>query len=401
MAFNKSHRVAFFLHSLSEGGVASSFLRLINRFSEDGYIVDLLVAKTKSNQLLDLPSNLNLIQLKHTPKSYVRLLAYYIYFKHPGKWILPFLLPYRLKRDFASLLNLIRYLNNRQPDILFTGPTFPNLVALLAKQISTANSKVIISEHNTLSYELSNRPKNKQWKFIKPFVKQFYPTADKIIAVSDGVKQDLIDNFYVNKNNIKRIYNPVISNDIQDLSLESVNHNWFNKKKLPVILGVGRLLSQKDWPTLIRSFALLQNYLEARLIILGEGKQRDYLEELIDIFGLRQYVDMPGYVANPYAYMSKADLFVLTSKYEGLGNVIIEALACGCPVVSTNCPSGPAEILQYGKFGKLLPVGDYESIAYAMFESLIDYQYCDNLRRRSQLFAVENAYKEYLKFITE
>jgi glycosyltransferase involved in cell wall biosynthesis len=166
--------------------------------------------------------------------------------------------------------------------------------------------------------------------------------------------------------------NPVITNELFELAKTPLHHPWFKPKESPVILAAGRLTRQKDFPTLIQAFALVRPNFAARLIILGEGRDRTILQDLIVRLSLQDWIDLPGFVTNPYAYMKQADLFVLSSRWEGSPNVLTEAMALGLPVVATDCQSGPREILQEGRLGPLVPVGDSKALSQAMLRVLQD-----------------------------
>jgi glycosyltransferase involved in cell wall biosynthesis len=186
---------------------------------------------------------------------------------------------------------------------------------------------------------------------------------------------------------------------LRELADTPLNHPWFKPGAAPVILAVGRLIPQKDFQTLIRAFAILQRKSKARLVILGEGRQRLELESLTQELGIAPHVEMPGFVSNPYQYMAGASVFALTSRYEGLPGVLIQALACGCPVISTDCPGGSAEILDHGKYGRLVPINNDTVLADAM-DSVLNEQPDKNiLRKRASLFSVERATQQYLDYL--
>jgi len=185
------------------------------------------------------------------------------------------------------------------------------------------------------------------------------------------VRGDLAQLMNVSRERITVIYNPsVVQAEVQAKAQAPLDHPWFKPDQPPVILAVGRLQVQKDYPTLIRAFALVRQTRPVRLLILGEGKERPLLEALVKELGLEQDVSLPGFVLNPYAYMARAALFVLSSRWEGLPTVLIEALCCGAPVVSTDCPSGPREILRDGQYGPLVPVGGVNALARAIETTL-------------------------------
>ncbi len=229
-------------------------------------------------------------------------------------------------------------------------------------------------------------------------IKKYYPKADMIVAVSQGVAEDLIKSFNIPKEKIQVIYNP-ITPEIFQKAKELLGHPWFGPNQPPVILAIGRFTKQKDFPTLLKAFALVRQQRKVRLLILGDGEERPLLEQLTRNLKIQNDVMMPGFTDNPYAFMKRAALFVLSSVYEGLPNVLIEAIALGCPVVSTDCPSGPREILDGGRYGRLVPVGDYEALANAILQTLDNRPDPKVLQQRAAQFSLENAVKEYLKVL--
>jgi glycosyltransferase involved in cell wall biosynthesis len=226
----------------------------------------------------------------------------------------------------------------------------------------------------------------------------FYPWADGIVAVSNGVADDYVHTTGIQSNRISIIYNPVITPALYKKAHEPFEHPWLTPKEPPVILSVGRLTEQKDYSTLIRAFAKVREKRPARLLILGEGELRKDLESLMRKLHLENDMALPGFVKNPYQYMAKASVFALSSKWEGLPTVLIEALAIGIPVVSTNCKSGPDEILRNGRLGKLVPVGEVMALADAISESLSKSKpniRCETLEQFERSWAIE----EYLKIL--
>lgn len=219
-----------------------------------------------------------------------------------------------------------------------------------------------------------------------------------IITVSDGVRdQPALTGIPSNK--VSTIYNPVVTYELSQWNKEVPNHPWMTDEGPPVVLAVGRLTDQKDHSTLLKAFHILTKTREIRLVILGEGGLRQQLEDLIRSLNLEDRVSLPGWTDNPFAFMSRAALFVLSSKHEGLGNVLIEALACGCPVVSTDCPSGPSEIMEDGRIGPLVPIGDHAALADAMGRVLDDPPDKEMLMKRAAFFSAERAVDAYEKLI--
>jgi len=216
------------------------------------------------------------------------------------------------------------------------------------------------------------------------------------VAISEAARRDLLQVTGLSEEKIGVIYNPVVTENLERKAKESLTHEWFTSDGPPVILGAGRLEPPKDFMTLIRAFSKLLDEMTARLVILGEGSKREELEDLIRSLGIEHCVQLLGFVQNPFKYMARADVFVLSSAWEGLGNVLIEAMATGCPVVSTDCQSGPREILAGGRFGELVPVRDDERLAAAISKTLNQPRRSEELRERAQMFTVSNSADQYL-----
>jgi glycosyltransferase involved in cell wall biosynthesis len=260
---------------------------------------------------------------------------------------------------------------------------------------------------STQDRECYSSGKNKL-RYMRPLLQRCYRRADAVVAVSKGVARDIAKYLDLNEDHVKAIYNPIETKEIESLSQESIDHPWFDSGGVPVILGVGRFVAQKDFPLLLRAFARVRKEREARLILLGgddsaadQRQHRRELSELATRLGIKQDFDMPGFRVNPYPYLRRASVFVLSSRYEGFGNVLVEAMLCGCPVVSTNCPSGPAEILCDGKYGMLVPVGDERRLADAICETLDVTASKSVLQSRGREFSVENAVKRYRKVLLD
>jgi glycosyltransferase involved in cell wall biosynthesis len=230
-------------------------------------------------------------------------------------------------------------------------------------------------------------------------VRKFYPAADAVIAVSTGIADDLKHVIGLNGTKVSIIHNPVITDAIAPLREAPADHPWFTDGGPPIVIGVGRLTTQKGFDDLIRAFALVRARRAARLVILGTGRDHDQLTALVHELGLAEVVDLPGWVANPHAYMARANVFVLSSRYEGFGNVLVEALASGCPIVATDCVGGPADILEGGRFGHLVPVGDLEAMAEAILEALDAPADVDALRRRAMDFHVDRIVERYCEVL--
>lgn len=299
-------------------------------------------------------------------------------------------------RIYASLPKVVRYLRNERPRVLLSADTPVNVTVLLAWRMSRVPTRVVVSEHIAVTEHFRN---TKDWRvrLLPKIARSAYPWADAVVTVSKGVAKSLIGMVPIPKDKLHVIYNPVVSDAILQKAEEPLEHPWFAAGQPPVILGVGRLATQKDFPTLIRAFALVHKKLPARLLILGEGPDRPELEALVRQLGLEDDVVMPGFVDNPFKYMRRAAVFVLSSKWEGLPTVLIEAMACGCPVVSTDCPSGPVEILENGKWGRLVPVGDTEALADAIIKALEEPS--PNTAARIREFSIDHAVQRYIRVL--
>jgi glycosyltransferase involved in cell wall biosynthesis len=232
---------------------------------------------------------------------------------------------------------------------------------------------------------------------LPEIVRRTYPRADGIVAVSRGVADDLVTCAGLPADRVLAIPNPIVTPALLRRAEEPPPHPWLLPCNPPVVLAAGRLHPQKDFPTLLRGFAEARRLRPAlRLVLLGEGAERPVLARLAQELGIEEAIFLPGHVDNPYAYMSRAAVFALSSVYEGLPTVLIEALACGAPVVSTDCPSGPAEILENGRFGRLVPVGDWSALAAGILAALDAPDDREARRRRGLDFTSEAVARRYL-----
>jgi glycosyltransferase involved in cell wall biosynthesis len=312
--------------------------------------------------------------------------------------------PFRFIPPIAAHLRAVR------PAVLVSALPKSNINAVLAKYYSGISARVVVGAHinmSTQDRECYSSGKNKL-RYMRPLLQRCYRRADAVVAVSKGVARDIAQYLDLNEDQVKAIYNPIETKEIESLSQESIEHPWFDCNGVPVILGVGRFVAQKDFPLLLRAFARVRKKREARLILLGgddsaadQRQHRQELSELASRLGIRKDFDMPGFKVNPYPYLRKASVFVLSSRYEGFGNVLVEAMLCGCPVVSTNCPSGPAEILCDGEYGMLVPVGDERRLAEAICETLDVPASKSVLQSRGREFSVENAVKRYREVLLD
>ncbi|MEB3829320.1 glycosyltransferase [Phormidium sp. CCY1219] len=354
--------IAIFLKDLDGGGAERVMLNLAEGFAWQGMDVDLVLVTPEGPYLSQISPQINAVNLNR--KSLLR-----------------------------SLPDLVGYLKRERPKVLLSALEDTNLVALWAKSLAGGCTRTIVTVHNTLSRESRHAPNLKR-KFVPYLIPWVYPIADAVVCVSRGVAKDL-NQLGLRGENIHVIYNPIVTPPLQAKQEESIDHPWFSPGEPPVILGVGRLNKQKDFPTLIRAFAKVRENQSMRLMLLGEGEERSHLESLVRELGIAADVALPGFVANPYAYMARSALLVLSSAWEGFGNVLVEAMSAGTPVVSTNCESGPAEILAEGTYGKLVPVGDSEAMATAIAQTLAEVPDGQVLQTRAAVFSAENAIAQY------
>lgn len=371
-------RIALFTYGLAGSGAQWRMINLARAFAERAYHVDLVVVRAHGPLLPELSPAVRLVALGPWWERLPGL-------RHTqGRWWL------------TGLSGLTRYLRHEQPEVLLSTSYFSNLVALWARALAQVQTRVVVRVSNHLSHSLTHTPSLSR-RFQLWSARHFYPWADTVITVSQGVAEDVAWMTHVVPERIIAIDNPVITTDnLRDRMAAPLDHPWFVPASLPVILGAGRLARQKDFPTLLKAFARVRAVRPVRLVILGEGQRRSSLEALTRQLGMAEDVAFPGFVCNPFPYMARAAAFVLTSAWEGLPGVLVEAMACGCPVVSTDCPSGPAEILQQGTYGPLVPVGADEAVAQAVLSVLAHPPDPERLRARAAVFSVERIADQYL-----
>ena len=359
--------VALFVHSMSGGGMERVMLGLASGLAERGMFVDLVLNRAGGEYIDLVPVNVRLLDLNSN-------------------------------RTIVSFLEFLRYLRREGPDVVLSTPLRPNIVALVAKVIVRGGLRVVVRQDSTFtkSFEDGSFRVRRIWQLLKWLL----PLADCIVPVSFGVAEDLRAVAPAVSHKIMTIYNPVVWPDHSQKAAAPVEHPWFNDARTPVILSVGRLAPVKDQATLLRAFTQVVASRPAHLVILGEGPERQNLAALSDRLGISQHVDMPGFRINPYAYMSKSKVFVLSSRHEGLSTVLIEAMASGTSVVSTDCRSGPREILEDGKWGHLVPVGDWRAMAEAIIDTLDNPIPSGQLIARASDFSADASIDRYLEVLT-
>ncbi len=358
-------RLAIFLPDLGGGGAERAMLNLAQGLVERGIGVDIVLVSATGALLGCAPPAVRILDLG-------------------------------VRRVVDSLLPLMAYLRRQRPAAMLTTSDRCSVVALCAKSICRSPVHISVGVHNTVSRSSAHIPVSRA-RLIRFMMRRMFPRADSILGVSEGVADDVARVAGIRRDRIKVVHNAMLFDEIAALGKKAIEHPWFAEGQPPVFVAVGRLAPQKDFESLLRAFALLETG-TARLVILGEGHERPRLEALVAQLGAGESVSLPGFVSNPYAYMSRSAAVVLSSRYEGLPTVLLEAMSLGTPVVATDCPSGPREILGGGRYGALVPMGDVEALAAALAGALP--------RRRApvpsevwQSYTMESVVDSYLRLI--
>ena len=299
---------------------------------------------------------------------------------------------------YSSAFPLIRYLRRVQPDVLLSDKDRINRVAIIASLLSRVSTRIVVRTGTTVSEDLRLR-KPLDRLVNKLSMRHLYQKAHRVILPSGDAVKDFLKVTDLPEDHVVSLPSPVLTPELLDKASGSCDHPWLLDKKVPVIVGIGELSGRKDFATLIRAFALARQKIPARLIIFGEGKRRQSLKTLITALDLAGSVDLPGFSTNPYPVLTRADLYVHSSTLEGSPVALMEAVSLGVPSISTDCPSGPREILQDGRFGPLVKIGDVEAMAAAMIQTLIDPPDREFIRKAGSLFTLEESTSAYLKVL--
>lgn len=362
-----NRQTAFYIPNLSGGGAQRVIINLARGFVERGRAVDLVVANATGPLHNEVPEGVRLIDLQSGGA-------------------------------LSSLPRLVKYIKRERPAAMLSTMSHCNVVAIIAKWLSRSDMRLIVRQANTLAYlECSNVSARE--RIVYYLMMMLYNRADGVVANSTETASDLATHGIADEDRISVIHNPVVSPEIFKKQDEDVNHPWFQAPDIPVVIGVGRLHVLKDYETMIRAFSIVRQNRAAHLLILGEGTERENLIALTRELGLKESVEFHGFVSNPHAYISRASVLALTSRGEGFGNVLVEAMAAGTPVVSTECPGGPQEILDYGRFGRLVPVGDVEAFAQAVLETLDNPADRAALIDRAKDFSIDTITSRYMEVI--
>jgi glycosyltransferase involved in cell wall biosynthesis len=361
-------RLAVLVSFSGDGGVERMMINLLHGMAARGIAVDLLLIKAQGSQLQQLPPDIRVIKLgsPHT---------------------------------FLNLPALIRYLRTARPAALLAAKHRALLLALWARRLSGVPVRIVGRIGTTVSAALAGKSRLRHALWAGA-VRRFYPRAEVVVAVSEGVAGD-IRAMGGAAARLAVIRNPVVTPRLEVLAQEPPPHPWLagGTGAPPVIIGMGRFTEQKDFLTLIRAFARLRAGRACRLLLLGRGQLLAEYQALAARLGVAADIAFPGFAANPYSYLARARLFVLSSAWEGSPNALTEALALGVPVVATDCPSGPRELLAGGRYGPLVAVGDDAALAAAMAATLDAPLPAGQLRRAAADYTVEASTRAYLRVL--
>lgn len=295
----------------------------------------------------------------------------------------------------SALPRIVRHLRRSPPDILISHMTLPNAWSLVARRLLHGSYPIVCVEHNTLSVEYGYGTGLQ--RLLPRLLRLTHPSADALVSVSRASAADLAGLLAPKAPPIEVIYNPIVSPSIDTLAREPAAHPWLDDDAYRVVLGAARLTRQKNFGLLVEAFAeVVQSDSRARLVILGEGIERELLERKIEELGLDDVVALPGFVPNPYPSMRRAAVFALPSIYEGLPTALVEAMACGTPVVAADTPGGVREVIGDGQYGILTPPGDSANLAKAILGLLESSPWTEEqLRQRASQFSIEAAVEAY------
>jgi len=358
------NRIALFIPNFGGGGAERIMLRLANYFLTEGYLVDFIVIKDDGPYRALLPDRAQLVVLN-------------------------------TKKTIFAIPKLVQYLRRYKPDVLLSTLSTTNWVASFSVFLSFVNTRLVLRVA-----AVPFKQKNDALSLLLYYLdKLIYPIISKkafsVIGISKGVTYGIVNNLGVSSSKVKTIYNPAYEKKILSQSAEPNFHPWFDSDE-PVILSVARLEKQKDYPTLLKAFHIVRRSINAKLIILGEGPERVNIERKVAELQITDNVHLVGFVTNPFSYMARANVLVCSSIYEGFGNVLVESLALNTPVVSTDCDAGPSEILENGKWGRLVPVGNAQLLSNAIIETLKEDKRTD-LQQHAMRYSIEYVGQQYLR----
>ncbi|MES9968947.1 MAG: glycosyltransferase [Candidatus Thiodiazotropha sp.] len=358
--------VCLFILKFGDGGVERMMVNIARGLSLIGVRVDFIVKETEAPYLHLLPPEVRVIR-------------------------------FQVVKQKAALPKLIDYLKRDDPDILLSAKILDDQLALKAKRRHTGRTRFFLRPGTALLSRMRARGTHPLRRWLKQRqLRSLFNHADGVIAVSQGVADEVMELSAIDGEKINVIRNPTITPELYRQAEEPVDEPWLAAGQPPLILGIGGLRRQKDFPTLMRAFALVRQQLPCRLMLLGQGNKEGQLLKLAQELGLQDDFRLAGFVANPYAYLKGANLFVLSSLWEGSPNVLTEAMALGTSCVSTDCPSGPHEVTRAGEVAPLVPMGDPERLAAAMLQTLREPLDPQRLKEAVSEYTLEKSARGYL-----
>ena len=366
-----SKKIFIFIYSMAGGGAEKVALLLGNKFIQKGIDVSIVLIRKEGVFLEQIDKKIKIYDLNNIIS--------------------------KIGGIFGKILIFCTFLLKHKPDIVLSIGEWPNTIAPMSVKFIPYKPKVVLVEQSTRSF-LNSEEYNVS-RLVRFIAKKSYFYAENIICVSNAVKEKLSEENFNNKKLIG-ICNPVDIEEINKKAVEKVEHPWFKERDVPIIIAVGRIHHQKNYPTMLKAIQLILKVRKVHLVVLGDGSLREELISLCIQLGIKDFVDFIGFQKNPYKYIKKADLFVHTARYEGFANVFTEALACGQKIVTTDCDT-PREILEEGKYGKITPIEDYKSLASAILLSLSEKHNPDFLKRKAEEFSIEKISNKYLELLLD
>lgn len=362
-------RLAIFVPSMGGGGAERVMVTLANGFAARGHPVDLVLASATGPCLADVGGDVRVVDLA-------------------------------AGRVLPAIPALARYLRRERPAAMLAALSHANLAAILARMAARTQTRLVVSERASLAGVKATYT-GAYHRAIRLGMRLLYGRADAVIAVSQAMAREVVAHTGLPPARVHAIYNPVVTPALLRMVEAPADHPWLTgERTVPVVLAVGRLSHEKNLPLLLEAFARLRRGRPARLLLLGEGPDRPALEALAERLGIAADVDFAGFATNPFPAMRAADLYVMSSRFEGLPNALVQAMACGARLISTDCPTGPAEILDNGRWGRLVPPDDVAAMAGAMAAALDDPTPPDT-RARAEAFRADTIIDEYLAVLLD
>jgi glycosyltransferase involved in cell wall biosynthesis len=367
-SYGSDNKIGLFVSDLGGRGVQRSFVNLSIELDRQGLDVDLVLFRSVGEFLNEVPDTVRIVDLGAS-------------------------------RAIKALPALVRYLRRERPRTMITAEDHSNVVTLIARRLVGHPRRIIVSSRVSPTLWASDAPVWTKRFWLRQLVRMTYPMATARVALSNGMADEMSHLFGLRRESLSVIYNPVVTDALLQSARGPLPHPWLATGEPPVILGVGSPTKIKGFDILLQAFAILREQRPVRLMILGQGSEEDTLRRLAIELGIAEDVLLTGFVPNPAAYMTRASQFVLSSRSEGFGNVLVEAMACGCPVVATACSAGPVEILENGLHGPLVPVDNPPALARAMIDRLAAPRNSEALKTRAEIFRVERIVSQYRRIL--